>query len=277
MSEQKSKRCIVLLPSGDPHYDRLFDELFAFAIADAGLIPLRIQQNLTSPLPLDLLVDEITQADTVFADLSRNDIDIWFGIGCAITLGKPLCLVSSDLNSSLPFDVQNLKILSYPAVPLPSDYAELEQSITAHLSARLPKMTIVQPARMQQAPLAPPSSFITDPTITDTTVLSDDLTAHEILALTIIDKGSEHGLSPRELGLEMKESESAHLTSHAMSSLKRRKFIEKRPIQMREGNESYISENLFVTDSGESWLLRHGRRKPLQPVPGPRELFLSSR
>ena len=90
---------------------------------------------------------------------------------------------------------------------------------------------------------------------------SGDLVSYEILALTIIDlKATGAGLSPRALGLEMQASECGHLTSHAMNALKRRRFIERKPVQISEGNELHVSENLFITRIGEDWLIRHGKR-----------------
>jgi hypothetical protein len=85
------------------------------------------------------------------------------------------------------------------------------------------------------------------------------------MAMKIIDrKASKAGLSPRDLGLEMRASNAAPLTSHAMNALKRRGFIETKPVQVSEGNELHLSENLFLTRTGEDWLIRHGKRATAQ-------------
>ena len=81
------------------------------------------------------------------------------------------------------------------------------------------------------------------------------------MALAIIDHNStDHGLSPRDLGMEMTVRDSAHLTSHAMNSLKRRSFIERKPVQISYGNEVHFTENLFLTRAGKDWLAHHNRR-----------------
>jgi hypothetical protein len=255
MSEQANNRCFVLLPAGNPHYTRLFDELFAFAIIEAGLLPWR-HEDPTAPLPIEVLVQEIIKADAIFADLSQNDADIWFALGCALTLRKPLCVISSRLEFSLPLDIQDLDIIPYPIAPFPGDYRELQQNITEQLQAKLPKSITLQPAA--PAPIEPPvmpASLVAHP---------EELNSYEVLALTIIDvNATEQGLSPRDLGLEMKSNESAHLTSHAMNALRRRKLIERRSVQVIHGNERYVSENLFLTRLGEEWLIRHGKRTSL--------------
>lgn len=251
MSERNKKQCIVLLPSS-LYFDRLFDEVLEPAILDTGLVPSRVHRSSLSPTPINVFVDEIEQTEALFADVSENIPEIWIAVGCAVALGKPLCLISSRMDSSLQLGIQYLPLIPYPADALPNDYVQLQQNISSQLSAILPQPEFVQPE-----PSLPKTSLQPD----STSALSDDLAAYEALALTIIDmKASGSGLSPRDLGLEMQFRSSAHLTSHAMNALRRRQFIERKPVQLTQGNEIHISENLFLTRAGQEWLLRHGKR-----------------
>lgn len=255
MSESSNRnRCIVLLPSS-LYFDRLFDEILEPAIRETGLVPDRIHRNSLSPTPVNVFVDEIEQAEAIFADVSENIAEIWLAVGCAIALGKPLCLISSRLDSTLPLGIEHLPLIPYPTGALPGDYAQLQQNISSQLSATLPQQEL---ARQEPEPYKP---FLPSPPPPAT---SDDLASYEIMALTIIDlKAAGSGLSPRDLGLEMQARGSAHLTSHAMNTLKRRQFIERKPVQLTQGNEVHISENLFLTRAGQEWLLRHGRRSTI--------------
>lgn len=256
MNQRDRNRCAVLLPPG-PHFERLFEEILQFAIIETGLTPIRLQQNTQSPTPINIFVDEIEQSAALFADISEDTREIWLAVGCAVALGNPLCLISSRQDSSLPLGIQYLPLIRYPSDPLPSDYVHLQQNITAQLSAILPLIAMAATESALPAPILPPAPA-EQPS-------DDDLVSYEILALTIIDlKASDTGLSPRALGLEMQASESGHLTSHAMNALKRRKFIERKPVQISEGNELHLSENLFVTRLGEEWLIRHGKRRSMQ-------------
>src|SRR5271154_1975163 len=251
MSESNKKQCIVFLPSG-PHYERLFDEILGLAIIETGLVPTHLQLNSASPIPINVFVDEIERAEALFADISENTAEIWLAVGCAVALGKPLCLVSSTLASTLPLGIQYLPLVPYPAVPFPRDYTQLQQNISAQLSAIMPLPGPEQREPQVHVPSVP-STPIPAP--------SDDLVSYEVMALTIIDlRASDVGLSPRDLGLEMRARDCAHLTSHAMNALKRRRFIERKPVQISQGNELHISENLFITRAGAEWLMRHGKR-----------------
>ncbi len=250
MSE-RNKQCIVLLPSS-LYFDRLFDEVLEPAIRETGLASSRIHRNSLSPAPVNIFVDEIEQAEALFADVSENIPEFWIAVGCAVALGKPLCLISSRMDASPQLGIQYLPLIPYPADALPNDYAQLQQDISSQLSAILPQPNLEQPESRLQQPSLP-----SDPA----SPVSGDLASYEVMALTIIDmKASGAGLSPRDLGLEMQTRGSAHLTSHAMNALRRRRFIERKPVQLTQGNEVHISENLFLTRAGQEWLLRHGKR-----------------
>jgi hypothetical protein len=251
MSERNQKQCIVLLPFG-PHYERLFDEILQPVFVETGFFPRRLQPNPPSAIPIDLFVDEIEQADALFADVSENIPELWVAAGCAAALGKPLCLISCTLNSASPLGIQYLPLISYRAQAFPSDYFQLQHNIAARFSA------ISSPQAATTSP--EPEPYIP---ATASEPISNHLASYEIMALSIIDLGSSDlGLSPRDLGMEMKTRDSAHLTSHAMNALRRRNFIEKRPIQINYGNEIHISENLFLTRAGKDWLISHNRRVP---------------
>jgi hypothetical protein len=268
MSEPNNKRCTVLLPSG-PHFERLFEDVLALAIHKTGLVPSRLYWNAFAPTPIHIFVDQIEQADALVADTSDHTDEIWLAVGCAVALGKPLCLISSAQTANVPPGIQYLPHISYPIDASPSDYIELQQKIHAQLSAIMPHTNPAQPEPQRQPPIPSPS----------TSASSEDLASYEVMAMTILDlKASTAGLSPRDLGLEMRACNAATLTSHAMNALKRRRFIETKPVQISQGNELHLSENLFLTRIGEDWLIRHGNRATAQRTTiRSRARFLSTR
>jgi hypothetical protein len=252
MNNVNERHCIVMLPPG-PNFERLFNEVLELAVIETGLVPCRIQQNPDYPTPINIFIDEIEQAGAILADISENTSEIWMAVGCAVSLGKPLCLISSRPEARQPSGMQYLPLIPYPATAFPSDYIQLQQNVTAQLSAIMPRITITIPQAPARVETITPAAHVPPP--------SDELVSYEIEALTIINqRASETGLSPRELGFEMKARDSAHLTRHAMNALKRRGFIERKPVQVSDGFEQHTSENLFLTRSGADWLIRYTRR-----------------
>jgi hypothetical protein len=254
MNNVNERHCIIMLPPG-PNFERLFDELLELAVIETGLMPCRIQQDPQHPTPINIFIDEIEQAGALLADISENTSEIWLAVGCAVSLGKPLCLISSRPEARQPIGIQYLPLIPYPAAAFPSDYIQLQQSITAQLSAIMPRIEVAPP------PVPARAEILEAGTLTQVPQPSDELVSYEIEALTIINqRASETGLSPRDLGFEMKARDSAHLTSHAMNALKRRGFIERKAVQVSDGNEQHTTENLFLTRSGADWLIRHTKR-----------------
>ncbi len=251
MTTVNERHCIVMLPQSR-NFERLFDEVLELAVIETGLAPYRAQQDPKYPTPINVFVDEIEQAGALLADISENTTEIWLAVGCAVSLGKPLCLISSRPEARQPIGIQYLPLIPYPATAFPSDYIQLQQNITAQLSAIMPRAAVAQPQPQVHLQTVGPRPLHQ---------LSDDLVSYEIDALKIIDlRASKTGISPRELGLEMKARDSAHLTSHAMSALRRRGFIERKPVQVSDGKELHTSDNLFLTRFGIDWLIRHRKR-----------------
>ena len=269
MSERNKRQCIVLLPSG-PRFEHLFDEVLEIAISKTCMTPTRLYWNAFAPTPIHIFVDQIEQAEALVADISEHTDEIWLAVGCAVALGKPLCLISSALGPNLPLGIQYLPHVSYPVDAFPRDYLELQKKISAQLSAVMPQAHTAPPV---------PQRLASPPTPSPASVSSEDLASYEVMAMTILDvRASKVGLSPRDLGLEMRACNAAPLTSHAMNALKRRRFIETKPVQVNEGNELHLSENLFLTRSGEDWLIRHGKRATTQRTTArSRARFLSTR
>jgi hypothetical protein len=254
MNQPDKKQCIALLPSGS-HFNQLFEKVIERAITRIGMGSYPMQWNASAPAPIHTVVEAIEQAAAVIADISKDTPEIWLAVGCAAALGIPLCLISLQKEHALA--IQHLPLIPYPANLSPADYTSLQQKIAAQLSAIMPDTNTdqahrVQPSAQLRNPPAP-AAPITKP--------SDDLVSYEILALTIIDRHAPAtGLSPRDLSIEMQAGEFGHLTSHAMTALRRRRFIERKPVQIRDKNVVHTSENLFLTRSGKDWLTRNGRR-----------------
>jgi hypothetical protein len=278
MNKLNNRRCVVLLPP-NLYFVRLYDEIIAPAIRDAGVAPALIEHDASHPLSMDALAKRIEEAEVLLADLSENTAEVWFAIGCAVALDRPLCLISSEPMFPTALALMQAQVITYPADAFPSDYIELQHGITHLLQESIPP---VAPAQIEPAPLEPvlpePLS-VPSPTFPSQSISSerfrsdvfsspvrfaapsDDLVSYEIMALTIIYlKSTPSGMSPRTLGLEMQARDSAHLTSHAMNALKRRKFIERRPVEVTEGSGTIISDNIFITVLGEAWLIHHGKR-----------------
>lgn len=265
MNNRACGRCVILLPPGI-YFERLQQEIIIPAICAARMEPVLIKHDSTTPVSMSDLAEQIRRTEVLLVDLSENTAEVWFAIGCALSLDRPCCVLSSEPMVPSTLSIMHEGVITYPADAFPSDYIELQQKITRMLgssaSHRDESSTSTSSNTAHIRPNAPTGEYPLDSSSGARLAASNgDLVSYEILALTIIYlKSTADGISPRTLGLEMQTRNSAHLTSHAMNALRRRRFIERRTVNIAEGPNMVASDNIFITVPGEAWLMQHGKR-----------------
>jgi nucleoside 2-deoxyribosyltransferase len=152
-------------------YDKLYDEVFASAIADADLEPDRVDRDPSVVVPITRIQDGIRKADVCFAEISTESPNVWFELGYALALRKPVVIACSDERTQYPFDIQHRHIVKYKS-NAPSDFKELSRQITTLLLAAVEK-------RLQ-------SENISDLAAVEAT---EGLTPHEMGAMAAVVEG----------------------------------------------------------------------------------------
>lgn len=99
------------MPFGPPH-DRYFNNIFAPAVVEAGLEPVRAD-SLFRSTPIVGDIWRLTREATVLlADLTGKNANVFYELGLAHAIGKPVILVSSSIDD-VPFDLRALRVLIY--------------------------------------------------------------------------------------------------------------------------------------------------------------------
>jgi hypothetical protein len=106
-----SNLCFVLMPFGEK-FDGIYRNLIRPAVIQAGLNPLRADEMLSPGSIVEQIRSAIQQSRICIADLTGRNSNVFYELGIAQTLSKPIILLSQDLND-LPFDVRHLRIVSY--------------------------------------------------------------------------------------------------------------------------------------------------------------------
>jgi nucleoside 2-deoxyribosyltransferase len=147
--------CFVIQPFDSDKYDKRFDDVFAPAIQDAGVDPYRVDRDHTVDVPIEAIEAGIRSAAVVFADITADNPNVWYELGVAFAMGKPVVMVCSKERTKYPFDIQHRSVISYRS-DAPSDFASLRVTITERVKAMLAKgETIRQVADTEQvAPVA---------------------------------------------------------------------------------------------------------------------------
>ena len=298
-------KCFVIASPEDKRFEQLYEEIYDIAIRDvairdAQLIPCRTMFDAEGKLPMETIVQDIGSCDACFADISQENAYLWFAIGCALALGKPLCLVSSKSENEAPFELSQSGVIQYPLHSLPSDYRRLKNGITSRLQLALSQtaatrgeikvdvaakvaetMAAIKPQMIEagessdETPNAEVLAQMAEVTTAEGLIVPlelnvGDVRVHELLALTIIlqDQNAE-GITLRELALEMNKHGVAQATSLSIHGLCRKQLVERRLISTSNGQQSYNEERLFVSVSGKAWIEANRENLDLSFSPPP--------
>jgi hypothetical protein len=237
------KMCFVIQKFDGGHYDQLYDQIFDPAIRKADLTPYRVDRDPSASIPIEAIEQKISESASCLAEISEDNPNVWYELGYAIACEKPLCLVCAATRERFPFDVQHRQIIRYPTHPLPTDYESLKGSITARLLAAISKGDSLR----QNVDAAKTLSIAPS---------SDGLRPHELLALTVIFQYHyENGVDVWTLTGDMeKGGYTKPATALALTGLKRKKLVEAKEVFDRNDNRS---DNWFVTEIGEEWLVNN--------------------
>jgi hypothetical protein len=260
--ENSNFTCFVVQAPQDKRFEQLYNELFRIAIAEAQLAPRLMNLSSGQPPSMKDIADQVGAATACFADITQDSPYVWFAIGCATALGKPLCVISSADPSTLLASLPGT--IFYPIHPLPSDYQRLQEGITSQLLLAAPdNPKTPHPAHpiaedSRPGPLNAASTVEASTPVEEETPLQlavGDIRVHELLALSIIHhQQSPNGMALRQLALEMNKHGLAQATSLSINGLCRKKLVERKMTPINDGANSYDQDSLFLTSAGSAWI-----------------------
>jgi hypothetical protein len=104
--------CFVMMPVADPigGYHKV---IYEPAITKAGLRSVRADDEIfATGKIIDQVWDGITSAKVLVAELTGRNPNVFYELGLAHALSKPVVLVSSN-QEDVPFDLQHIRVIYY--------------------------------------------------------------------------------------------------------------------------------------------------------------------
>ncbi len=142
-----SGTCMVLTPFKEP-FDTYFLSIIKPAVTAANLEAIR-GDSLFRPSPIMADVWKFIQdAKVLVADLTEKNANVFYELGLAHALGKPVVLLADNL-ADVPFDLQSLRVIIYDKNE-PAWGAELRTSITESLKETLTDVASAVPAMFRR-------------------------------------------------------------------------------------------------------------------------------
>ena len=103
--------CFVMMPFREP-FDLCYRTIFIPAIRGANLEP-KLASDLFRPSPIVADIWQMVQdARVLLAELTTKNANVFYELGLAHAIGKPVVLVSETM-ADVPFDLQPLRVLTY--------------------------------------------------------------------------------------------------------------------------------------------------------------------
>lgn len=103
--------CFVMMPFKDP-FGVYYDAIFKPAITKAKLDPIRADDLFRPSVIVSDLWQMIQDAKLLLAELTTKNANVFYELGLAHAIGKPVILVSETMDD-VPFDLQQLRVLLY--------------------------------------------------------------------------------------------------------------------------------------------------------------------
>jgi hypothetical protein len=239
-------KCFVIQPFDKGTFDKRYLDVFRPAIEAAGLTPYRVDQDFSVDIPIEQIEKCIGESDACFAEITTDNPNVWYEVGFAVALRKPMCLVcSTERQTRFPFDVQHRNIISYK-VESKSDYQRLGDDITHRLRAVLERQQKIDTI----ATLKPTSQ-------------ADGLTSHQVAVLALMmAQFDSTGVTAFELKQDMKKAGYTEIaTGLAVERLVREDYIATGTARDDHGYPYAIWK---LNQKGKEWLLKNEDRMQLR-------------
>jgi hypothetical protein len=123
------KAVFVLMPFGQPWSDRIWTRLIRPIVEEAGLLPVRGDDLYGHDIMEDIWKG-ILKARIVIADITDRNPNVFYELGIAHTIGKPVILLTQRL-TDIPFDLNRFRHIVY------QDNLDGYDMLTKHLRASI--------------------------------------------------------------------------------------------------------------------------------------------
>jgi hypothetical protein len=228
--------CFVMQPFDKGKYDKRYEGVFKPAILAAGLEPYRVDQDESVEMPIKAIEDGIRNATICLAEISEDNANVWFELGYALALGRPVVMVCSNERAKFPFDIAHRLIIVYKSEG-PGDFDDLKAQITKRIQARLDDKELL--TQVAEAQLVSEVKGISNPEV--------------MLIASIVAESSKPG-GIAELWSVRQVAERSGLTTIAfqlgLRRLLQREFVEEAPFNGEEGTY----EGVLLTEAAWDWI-----------------------
>ncbi|MFO1290554.1 MAG: toll/interleukin-1 receptor domain-containing protein [Nitrosomonas sp.] len=114
---EEKRRCFVVMPFGDQDLQVVYDDFVKPTLVDGcNLHCERGDDVFGSNVIMEDILNSISAADVILADLTRKNANVFYEVGICHALGKPVLLLAQSIDD-VPFDLRHRRVLLYDYSP----------------------------------------------------------------------------------------------------------------------------------------------------------------
>jgi hypothetical protein len=131
-SDGDGKICFIVMPFSDEDLQVVYEDFVKPTVIAEGFQCERGDDVFGSNVVMDDILSSIETCDMVIADLTRKNANVFYEVGIAHTLKKPVLLLAQSIED-VPFDLRHRRILLYEYNP--RGCKKLERTLPDNLKA----------------------------------------------------------------------------------------------------------------------------------------------
>lgn len=137
-SKKRKLKCFIIMPFGQEDLDIVY-EYYSLPVLEekCQLECERGDDVFGSNVIMDDISNSIQEADVILADLTQKNPNVFYEVGIAHTLAKPVLLISQSIDD-VPFDLRHRRVLLYEYTP--KGCKEYERNLESHMVAMIDKI-----------------------------------------------------------------------------------------------------------------------------------------
>lgn len=135
--------CFVIQPYDGGDFDNRYDDIIKPALESCGIEAYRVDRDPYVEIAVSVIEERIRDATLVIAEISVDNPNVWFELGYAMALEKPVIMLCDNMyrNGKFPFDISHRNVLIYRSGSI-RDFKDCLEKLKERIAAKLKRMKL---------------------------------------------------------------------------------------------------------------------------------------
>lgn len=135
--------CFVIQPYDGGDFDNRYDDIIKPALESCGIEAYKVDRDPYVEIAVSVIEERIRDATLVIAEISVDNPNVWFELGYAMALEKPVIMLCDNMyrNGKFPFDISHRNVLVYRSGSI-RDFNYCLEKLKERIVAKLKRMKL---------------------------------------------------------------------------------------------------------------------------------------